>query len=339
MKRAILNAISCTPLQGLARILTRRSLRILCYHGLWVAPGTKYGNRLFIDPEQFEDRMTKLARSGRPVLRLSDALEGLKTGRLPSGAVVITIDDGWASTYTHMLPVLERLGLPATVYVTTWYVEHDLPIVNKAVDYLFFCSSNRRLNWRNREFCWGSESERERISGLVAKDIDSLIFEDRLGELISLSDQLGVEKDAWLGSRQFHLMCAEDVKDAWRRGFDVQLHTHRHINLTARIDELARELAENRGALEKMIGDGGDLVHFCYPSGNYHAKADDILRAMCVKSAVLVEQGINHPGANVYRLRRFLDGRTVSSVEFEAYLDGVLHFTDGARSLVRRLGM
>lgn len=53
-----------------ARAVTRRSLRILAYHGIWITPGHQFGNRLFMSPEQFEARMTWLARSRFPVLPL-----------------------------------------------------------------------------------------------------------------------------------------------------------------------------------------------------------------------------------------------------------------------------
>jgi peptidoglycan/xylan/chitin deacetylase (PgdA/CDA1 family) len=78
--------------------------------------------------------MARLRASGRPVLPLGEAIERLAAGNLPEAAVVITIDDGWASTYTHMLPILERYRLPATVYVTTWYSGRDMPVVNVAID-------------------------------------------------------------------------------------------------------------------------------------------------------------------------------------------------------------
>ena len=80
--------------------------------------------------------MSWLKSSGYPVLPLAEAIELLDDDDLPENAVVITIDDGWASTYTHMLPVLEKLNLPATVYMTTWYSRHQLPVTNVAVGYL-----------------------------------------------------------------------------------------------------------------------------------------------------------------------------------------------------------
>src|SRR5277367_1799468 len=138
MKEGLLFAVS--------RRVSRKSLRILAYHGLWTTPGYQYGNHLFMQPEQFERRMSWLRNSRYPVLPLDEAVQRLDDGSLPDHAVVITIDDGWSSTYTHMLPILEELGLPATVYITTWYSDNQLPVVNVAVDYILRCAGKSSTN-------------------------------------------------------------------------------------------------------------------------------------------------------------------------------------------------
>src|SRR3954470_23331663 len=136
LKQRVLTLAASAGLGAVARRATRRQLRILCYHGLWVTPGHAFGDCTFIAPEQFEARMARLKRSGLPVLPLGEAVERLGDGTLPDAAVAITIDDGWVSTFTHMLPVLEAHGFPATLYATTWYAGRDLPVVNVAIDYL-----------------------------------------------------------------------------------------------------------------------------------------------------------------------------------------------------------
>ena len=56
-----------------------------------MTPGHQFGDCLFIPPEQFEARMTRLARSGLPILPLGEAVERLGAGTLPDAAVAITI--------------------------------------------------------------------------------------------------------------------------------------------------------------------------------------------------------------------------------------------------------
>src|SRR5271154_3050426 len=204
MKEGLLFAVS--------RRVSRKSLRILAYHGLWTTPGYQYGNHLFMQPEQFERRMSWLRNSRYPVLPLDEAVQRLDDGSLPDHAVVITIDDGWSSTYTHMLPILEGLGLPATVYVTTWYADHQIPVINVVVDYI--------LSRTGRP-----PSERFAITAEIVK-LPSL--GQREQALRDCAARFGVTTQEWWESRQFHLMSAAEIGAADRRGLDIQLHTHRH---------------------------------------------------------------------------------------------------------------
>jgi peptidoglycan/xylan/chitin deacetylase (PgdA/CDA1 family) len=314
-KRHILNLAVSTGLFALARGATRRQLRILGYHGLWLTPGYEYGNCIFISPEQFEARMKRLKRSGLPVLPLGEAVERLGDGTLPDAAVVITIDDGWDSTFTHMLPVLEAHGFPATLYATTWYSAHDLPVMNVAIAYMIEASGRTDIDPEAK-----------------TAEIDALPADQRLEALRRFGAGLGVD-EAWLERRQFHIMSADQFAEAQRHGLDVQLHTHRHIEIDRQVDELPRELAENRAFLAAALG-AGELVHFCHPSGTDHPRARALLAENGIRSATLVTEGLNAPGTDPLALRRFLDGRRVSDVEFDAYLAGVLHYAGSLKRLV-----
>jgi peptidoglycan/xylan/chitin deacetylase (PgdA/CDA1 family) len=313
-KQALLKLAKAFGLAAAARRTTAGRLRILCYHGLWVTPGHQFGDCLFIPPEQFEARMARVAGSGLPVLPLGEAVERLGSGSLPEAALVITIDDAWVSTFTHMLPVLEKYRLPATLYATTWYSGRDLPVVNVAVDYLIDASGRCEL---------------DRDAAIA--DIEKLPAAGRLDALRGFGRSLGVG-EAWLETRQFNIMSGDELAEARRRGLDVQLHTHRHIDVANEIEALPREIDENRAFLE-AAGVAGPFDHFCYPSGASHELAGDLLAGRGVRSATLVDQGINSPGADPFALRRFLDARHVGEAEFDAYLSGLLHYIEPVRRL------
>jgi len=60
------------------------------------------------------------------VVGLEDALELLRRAEpLGRGRVVLTFDDGYADFHTNVFPLLVQLALPATVYVTTGFVEGE----------------------------------------------------------------------------------------------------------------------------------------------------------------------------------------------------------------------
>jgi peptidoglycan/xylan/chitin deacetylase (PgdA/CDA1 family) len=315
LKEGLLRAASASGLFALSRSATRRSLRILAYHGLWTTPGYQYGNRLFISPEQFERRMVWLKNSGYPILPLGEAVSRLCDGSAPSDAVVITIDDGWSSTYTHMLPILEGLGLPATVYITTWYCVNQAPLVNVAVDYIA-----KRAGRTADE------------AALITAEIENLpTLSEREHALRRCAARFGVGIDDWWEGRQFHLMTTAEIADADRRGLDIQLHTHRHKSCHTGADHLEREIADNRAALARACSrPEQSFAHFCYPSGIGHPSAIRVLSGAGIKSATLGD-GINAPGADPYRLRRFMDGRSVSEAEFQGYLSGALDVYDRLR--------
>lgn len=50
-----------------------------------------------------------------------------------------------------------------------------------------------------------------------------------------------------------------------------------------------------------------------------------------IRSAVLTDHGLNLAGSDPYALRRFLDGRSVTQAEFEAYMCGALELFTAAR--------
>lgn len=91
------------------------SATILCYHIV----ESPHDPRMEISRETFRQQMKYLASTGYNIISLAD-LYAFATGRrqtLPRNAVVITVDDGWRSTYTEFYPEMRRRHFPFTVFV------------------------------------------------------------------------------------------------------------------------------------------------------------------------------------------------------------------------------
>jgi peptidoglycan/xylan/chitin deacetylase (PgdA/CDA1 family) len=82
---------------------------ILTYHSL-----DDSGSAISVTPGHFRAQMEALAGSGLQVVPLTEL------AHYPS-AVAITFDDGFANFVEYAAPVLEGLGLPATVFVVSGY--------------------------------------------------------------------------------------------------------------------------------------------------------------------------------------------------------------------------
>jgi peptidoglycan/xylan/chitin deacetylase (PgdA/CDA1 family) len=73
---------------------------------------------LAVRPHHFEQQLAVLRRSRRP-LRMSDFLNGLERGTLPSDAVAVTFDDGYVDNLLEAEPRLTASDIPATLFVMT----------------------------------------------------------------------------------------------------------------------------------------------------------------------------------------------------------------------------
>jgi peptidoglycan/xylan/chitin deacetylase (PgdA/CDA1 family) len=86
----------------------------LCYHA--VSP--TWPAELAVTASRFERQIGYLARRGYRGVTFSEAVAGQVTGKV----VAITFDDGYVSTARLARPILDRFGMPATVFLPTDFI-------------------------------------------------------------------------------------------------------------------------------------------------------------------------------------------------------------------------
>jgi peptidoglycan/xylan/chitin deacetylase (PgdA/CDA1 family) len=337
LKLTVLTLAKWTGLFHVSRFIHRKKLLILCYHGFEIKDETRWRPKLFISSATFRARMDHLARSGCPVLALGDALERMASGRLPDDAVVITIDDGFRSVATLAWPVLQSYGFPATVYVTTYYMQRQNPIYRLAISYMLSMAAPKRLAF---DGCPGMteldlEAGRARTEAdLIHHGERELSEEGRAALARRVGEATGVSYDRIVESGIFSIMSSDTVREVSREGLDVQLHTHRHTFPADDRDRARREILDNRAALEPLTG---PARHFCYPSGEWQASQWAWLDELGVKSSTTCDPGLNDARTPPHALRRFLDGENIHPLEFEAELYRFAEVLRAGRRIVRRL--
>jgi len=88
------------------------------YHQIADVPHDQDPEGFSVSPEQFERQMSYLAERRYQCISLLDAVNQVREKQRPhQKTMVITFDDGYLDFYVNALPVLERLGLTATIFV------------------------------------------------------------------------------------------------------------------------------------------------------------------------------------------------------------------------------
>lgn len=326
IKKAFLYLSKGLGLFYLARYLTRKHLRILCYHGFVLADEDCFRPGLFIKPATFYERMKFLSRKGFPVLLLDQALTRMDQSDLPSCATVIVIDDGFYSTYSRALKILREFSFPATVYVTTYYVMKEHPIFRLVVQYMFWKTKKHQVDLTGFGGISSAQSivleneEKEKIAWEVIRYAETQCDETQRSDILKeLGKRLDINYNDIAQNRLFNLMNLAEIREMVKAGINIQLHTHRH-RLPLDENLVSQEIADNRAILEPLAG--CSLQHLCYPSGEWSEKHWSWLEAAGILSAVTCDPGLNTINTPRLALNRLLDGENISQIEFEAIIFG-----------------
>lgn len=236
---------------------------MLMYHSVGEPAGDRFGNTPFHDIalERFERHM-RFMKNHYDIVPVDTLLERFRAGVSVKGLASITFDDGYVSVRKYALPVLEALGLRATLFLTAgllqgkplwrdkvrWLIAHGL-----AGEFLRAASAEYPFlkTWEVSRFYRQSKKP----SGISSRTLDSLI------------DQFLADKglDPRRALRSLYLR-PEDLAHPLAKRLDFGNHTANHYILSTLDDEEQREEIESAERVFSEAGLGISRV-FCIPNG------------------------------------------------------------------------
>lgn len=304
----------------------RNRLLILCYHGLSLYDEHHWLPNLYITSQQFRARLQCLKDLGASVLPLGEALARLHARSLPEKSVVITFDDGFYDFYVHALPALADFSYPCTLYLTTHYCAHRVPVITLILDYLLWKSELSTVDLA----VWGvagvrpigNYPQRQEVVRAVLAWMDSqrLSTFQKNDVACEIATHLGVEYQPILERRMLQIVSHDEASQLSRGGVDLQLHTHRHRTPNDR-ELFSREIRDNSAVIAELSGKRPS--HFCYPSGHHLPEFLPWLQELGIESATTCEKGLARPESHNLILPRVLDDATVDPVRFESLVAGL----------------
>jgi peptidoglycan/xylan/chitin deacetylase (PgdA/CDA1 family) len=314
-------------------------LLILGYHGVSIDDEHRWNPELFMPREILRQRFAIMKDAGCRVLDLTTAVKLLYEGGLPEKAVVITFDDGFYNFYSEAVPILEEFGFPATVYLTTYYSDYNQPVFSIAADYLLWKGRDRTISLKeliglDQSFDLTDQGlKRKAHQKIVEHSIEAGCTATEKNDLLAkLAELCRIDYEKFCEQRLFHLMNTEEVGAVAAKGFQVELHTHRHR--VPSVEELfQRELDDNRASIERLTGERPS--HFCYPSGEHNPIFFPWMEKSGIVSATTCEVAMTTRHTNPLLMPRLIDTCSLSDIEFKGWLSGVAAFLPQRRTLAR----
>ena len=234
-------------------------LTILIFHRVHEHPDSRYPEEMHAST--FRERMFWI-RSWFNVLPLDDAVAALERGSLPERALAITFDDGYADNATVALPILRALGLPATFFVATAFLDggrmwNDTVIeaVRGAKEpHIDLSSLGLGVHSAN-----SPELRRNAIEAIL-RQLKYLAPEERHERVDAIAGIATAELPRNL------MMTGEQLRALAAAGMTIGGHTVNHPILIRLEDSAAkREIADGRDALQHLMRQPIKL--FAYPNG------------------------------------------------------------------------
>lgn len=305
----------------------RDRLCILAYHRILDIPDE---SSFPFDPElvsagieQFADQMTFVRKYFNPV-SLSDVIAAIDGGqRLPARPIVITFDDGHRDNYTNAFPILKRLEMGATIFLSSGYVGGSGTFWFDRVAEVFFGADAGVLQVECVDFSAivGDVPSRRIACEVFLEQLKRVPNRMRVQALGELEARFGSKIPS--GANGDATLDWAMVREMSGAGIEFGSHTVTHpILTTLGDDELDAELQTSRETIRQATGQSVDAI--AYPAGNAYAFDDRVIAAAkrCgYKLGVSYVSGINRLASlDRFGIRRLHVERYISSDQFQAML-------------------
>jgi peptidoglycan/xylan/chitin deacetylase (PgdA/CDA1 family) len=230
-------------------------------------------------PDEFDWQMDYVRTHMTPV-SLAEVVDHLDRGvPLPPRAVAVTFDDGFSDTYQHAFPVLRRHGVPATVFVTTGYVDSGEPFWFELAAHLLMRVEPGaiRLDETSKPLPDGASTAQRRQA---IQHVHATLKTMPDGRRSALVAQWTTDFARYLDEdslQKIRPLTWDEIAEMAAGGVDFGSHTLTHPNLTQVPDEdLKRELIESKKRLEQRLK--REVPTFAYPIGTRSAYDSRVMK-------------------------------------------------------------
>lgn len=301
-----IGSVSCFGLRSVAGVLSPAGrgakLSILIFHRVLPTPDPLIPWEP--DARRFEWQVKYLSKIFN-VISLSDAVDRLQLGTLPSRAACITFDDGYADNLTVAAPILQRYGLPATVFVAPGYVDGGIMFNDVVIDMV----RNTTSSWLDlEEHGLGRHAvvtidDKLAAIGKILAQLKYQSFEQRSDlarQLVERRSESLAQLDLMLSSQQLKTLRSDLL--------EIGAHTVNHpILAKLPAAQAQQEILSSKQWLEARLE--REVTLFAYPNGkpdtDYLSQHAQMVKNAGFKAAVSTAWGVSTRQSDMFQLPRF----------------------------------
>ncbi|RZV51861.1 MAG: hypothetical protein EX270_10010 [Pseudomonadales bacterium] len=226
-----------------------------------------------VKPEEFERQMAYLKKKYH-VVSMNQLIQELQNDDIQPCTVALTFDDGHFDFYHHAWPVLKKYELPASLYVTTDFVDNKRWLWPDQLKYLLANTTERQLQFEPLgNIAIGSDTVLEAWND-IADILLEMSEEARAEALADIAEQLGITVTGE-ALAPFRPVTWPELKAMHAEGLDIGAHTVSHAIL-GRVsdDQLDFELRQSAKRIQEQIGVAPEGI--CYPNGRKEDVSENV---------------------------------------------------------------
>ena len=215
--------------------------------------------------------------------------------------VAISFDDGWADTYSHAYPLLQKYGVPATVFICPGLMTGDGKVLPEERFARIWqrCVKQGYLKFLLRDLrTWGLDGGESQTRQTWSRLAKRLALNARMLMLSHLENAYDVPE---CKDRKF--LNWDEVKIMRRGDISFGSHTLNHSTLTAeQHPSLGEELRRSREIMEFRLQE--EIRLLVYPNGAYDARVIEAARQAGYTHCFTTELGNFSREANRFAIPR-----------------------------------
>jgi peptidoglycan/xylan/chitin deacetylase (PgdA/CDA1 family) len=324
MKTLLLKFVDKLHLYPLFNRYTRNTATIFMLHGIDADDDHHEGG---ISPGLLRRYFDYLKKHRYRVVSLASYIKALLNHEDTYKAVIFSVDDGYRDFYLNAFPVFREYGYPATIFITSDFIEKKLFFWWDTIEYAINSTTAKEIDLRfmgRGKVPLNDARQRAEMIGAVTRHCKTLTNKEKLNLVRGLVAQLEVDISDQ-PSGKYEPLSWDEIKIMQQHGIDFHPHTKTHpIISSVPVAEQREEVTISKRVIESRLDTIADI--FCYPNGQWNDFTEDTiaeLKAAGYIAAVMGVDGFDNTKADtdMFRVKRF--GIPYEPELFKQYICGL----------------